>query len=91
VSVEAMAMAGAPSAETHRLDGLRGKHAGWAGAFEVHSATVDGPFTHGDDRFAVIFAFEATRRATGDRSAIKEVRVYTVRDGRIVREQFFYG
>jgi hypothetical protein len=47
---------------------------------------------HGEDRFAVIFGFDATSRETGVRTQMQEVGVYTVdRDGRIVREEFFYG
>ncbi len=91
VSVEAMAMPGAGSAESVGLDALKGKHAWWAQAFEVHGADVQGPFLHGDDQFAVVFSIDATERASGERSAMKEVAVYTVANGRIRREAFFYG
>ncbi len=90
VSVEAAAMPGMPAAITG-LDALRAKHAWWYGAFEVHGGEVEGPFLHGDDRFAVIYALDATERATGKRSSMKEVAVYTVANGRIVREEFYYG
>jgi ketosteroid isomerase-like protein len=70
---------------------VRQKHAWWYGAFEVHDAGVEGPFPHGDDRFALIFDIDATNRATGERTRMKEVAVYHVRDGRIVREEFFYA
>ncbi len=91
VSVEAMAAPGQDSAETHGLDGIRGKHAWWNGAMEVHSANADGPFLHGDDRFAVIFEFDATERETGKRSGMREVGIYSVNPaGKIVREEFFY-
>jgi ketosteroid isomerase-like protein len=90
VSVEAAPMPGADSAEVRGLDAIRRKHAWWNDAFEVHEASVDGPFPHGTDRFALVFAFEATQRATGQRSGMREVAVYTVADGRIVREEFFY-
>ncbi len=91
VSVEAMAMPGAGSAESVGLDALKGKHAWWAQAFEVHGADVQGPFLHGDDQFAVVFSIDATERASGKRNAMKEVAVYTVANGRIRREAFFYG
>ena len=66
------------------------KSAEWAGVHEIHGGTVDGPFLLGD-RFAVVFEFEVTPKATGKREKIREVAVYTVADDLIVREEFFYG
>ena len=89
VSVEAMYLGG--GRETHGLAGIHGKHDWWDGAFTTHEVTVEGPFVHGDDRFAVIFGMDTTDRATGRRSQGREVGVYHVKDGRIVREEFFYS
>ena len=92
VSVEAVAMPGSGSAETRGLQGIEGKHDWWDSTMEVHSASTDGPYPHGDDRFAVIFEFDITDRASGQRNQMKEVAVYTVNPaGKIVREEFFYG
>ncbi len=92
VSVESMPMPGSDSAETRGVDGIRGKHEWWAANFEVHSATVDGPYPHGDDRFAVIFEMDTTHKESGQRNQMKEVAVYHVNDaGKIVREEFFYA
>jgi ketosteroid isomerase-like protein len=88
VSVEAADYTG-QGRETAGLDGIRGKHDWWDGAMEVHSAEVEGPFLHGDDRFAVIFDIDATDKASGQRMPMREVAVYHVADGRIVREEFF--
>lgn len=88
VSVEAQAMPGAPR-ETAGLEGIRGKHVWWEENFEVHGGGTEGPFLHGPDRFAVIFDIDATHKASGQRSRMREVALYTVRDGRIVREEFF--
>jgi hypothetical protein len=86
-----MAMPGAESAETRGIEGIRGKHVWWEQAMEMHSGKVEGPFLHGDDRFAVIFEFDATERATGRRNQMREVAIYTVNPaGKIVREEFFY-
>lgn len=91
VSVEAMTTPGSGSTETRGVEGIRGKHDWWNANFEVHSQTVDGPYPHGDDRFAVIFDFDATNKQSGERNPMKEVAVYTVDDaGRIVREEFYY-
>jgi len=88
VSVEAADYTG-QGRETAGLDGIRGKHAWWDSAFEMHSAEVEGPFLHGEDRFAVIFAVDATEKATGQRMPMREVGIYHVADGKIVREEFF--
>lgn len=90
VSVEAMAMAGGDR-ESVGLAAIKGKHEWWNGAFEVTGGSVEGPFLHGPDRFAVIFAMETRNKATGEASSGREVAVYTVNPaGRIVREEFFY-
>lgn len=89
VSVEATAFDGGDR-ETVGIDGIEGKHAWWAENFEVHGGSVDGPFLHGPDRFALIFEIDATHKASGQRSAMKEIGLYTTRDGKICREEFFY-
>jgi len=88
VSVEAADYTGA-GRETHGLDGIKGKHAWWDSAFEIIEAKVEGPFLHGDDQFAVIFAVDATEKATGERMPMREVGIYRVTDGKIVHEAFF--
>ena len=44
----------------------------------------------GEDRFALIFDMDVTNRETGQRMQMREVGLYTVADGKIVREEFFY-
>ncbi|MEM9320897.1 MAG: nuclear transport factor 2 family protein [Pseudomonadota bacterium] len=89
VSVEATAFDGG-ARETEGIEGLRGKHAWWGENFEVHGASVDGPYLHGPDRFAVVFAIDATHKSSGQRNAMKEVALYTVSGDKITREEFFY-
>ena len=89
VSVEALAM-GEAGREAAGLEAIRGKHDWWFGAHEVHSANADGPFMAGEDRFALIFDMDVTNRETGQRMQMREVGLYTVADGKIVREEFFY-
>jgi ketosteroid isomerase-like protein len=91
VSVEAQAAEGMP-AEMHGIDAVRGKNKWWTENHEVHSAAVKGPFANGD-RFAVIYNYDVTPKAgpfEGKRFAMEEVAVYDVKDGKVVREQFFY-
>ena len=91
VSVEAADMSGA-GREMRGVDAIRGKHEWWSANHEVHSSTVEGPFLHGDDRFGVIFGFEVTNKRTGERlPSMKELGIYHVADGKIVREEFFYS
>jgi hypothetical protein len=55
----------------------------------ISSEKVRGPFLNGSDQFAVHFTFEITPKATGQRITVEEVGVYTVKDDKITREQFF--
>ncbi len=91
VSVEPMPMPGTDSREAHGLAAIEGKHDWWTKTMEMHSDSTDGPFLHGPDRFAVIFEADATNRENGERMQMKEIGLYTVRDGKIVREEFFFG
>lgn len=61
----------------------------WQGAHEVHSATVDGPFPNGD-QFAVRYTYDITQKNTGTRLQMDEIALYTVSNGAIVEERFFY-
>ncbi|MEM9641968.1 MAG: nuclear transport factor 2 family protein [Pseudomonadota bacterium] len=91
VSMEAAPGPDGMDPESKGIDGIKGKHAWWDENFEVHEATVDGPFLHGSDRFAVIFGIDATHKASGQRQPMREVAIYTVNDaGKIVREEFYY-
>jgi ketosteroid isomerase-like protein len=89
VSVEAMPTSGMPQ-EQKGIDAIRKKGEWWISNHEVHSASVTGPWPHGD-RFIVGFAWEVTHKPSGERIKMDEAALYTVRDGRIVREEFFYG
>ncbi len=88
VSVEASDMGG--GRETRGLAGIHGKHDWWGANFDVHAFAAEGPFLHGEDRFALVFEMDTTDKATGERSQAREVAVYHVKDGKIVREEFFY-
>ncbi|EEE38114.1 hypothetical protein RKLH11_1955 [Rhodobacteraceae bacterium KLH11] len=89
VSVEAQDMEGM-GRETHGIEGIRGKHDWWEGAHEVSGASVSDPYIHGEDRFAVIFEVQGKVKETGETFDMKEVGLYHVADGKIVREEFFY-
>lgn len=88
VSVEAVDQGG--GREAKGLAAIRAKHEWWEGNMTVTGGSVSDPMCHGDDRFAVIFEVEGKENATGNTFAMKEVAIYHVAGGRIVREEFFY-
>ena len=88
VSVESMGNEAMPR-EMKGIDAVRGKNQWWTENNEVHSASVDGPFL-GEDKFAVYYNYDATFKPMGKRNNMEEMALYTVKDGKIVREQFFY-
>lgn len=88
VSVEAVAMPGAQQ-EVKGLAAVKGKGAWWVDNHEIHSATVTGPWPHGD-KFIVGFQFDVTNKPSGKRMKLDEAALYHVRNGKIVREEFFY-
>lgn len=88
VAVEAGAPPG-QSPESRGLDAVLGKAKWWADNHIVHSAKTEGPFPNGD-RFIVRFTYDITRKAGNQRVMMDEMALYTVKDGKIVREEFFY-
>lgn len=91
VSVEADGSAEMP-AEVRGIDKVVEKNKWWYDSNEIHHASAEGPFPH-RDRFAVVFHYETTAKSgprKGQRMKFDEVALYTVKDGKIVREEFFY-
>ena len=86
VSVEASSQDGS-SPETRGKDGVRGKIDWWVDAMEVHSFTATGPFV-AHDRFVVQYDADVTDKKSKKRFQLTEVGVYTVKNGKIVREEF---
>jgi hypothetical protein len=62
----------------------------WIGKHAVHAAKATGPFV-GSTGFAVHFEMDVEEKATGKRMHMREVGVYTVQDGKVVREEFMYS
>jgi ketosteroid isomerase-like protein len=86
VSVEAQAGENMP-AEMRGIDQVRGKTEWWEKNMEVHSAKVTGPFV-ARNTFVVQFDVDVTDRASKKRMQMSEVGVYTVKDGKVAREEF---
>lgn len=89
VSIEPIGDENMP-AEMAGIEAIRGKNQWWFENNEVHSHEVNGPFL-GDGQFAVQYTFETTFKPSGQRMKMSEMALYTVKDGKIAREQFFYN
>lgn len=92
VSVEAASMPGMP-AEARGIDAVRKKNEEWMENHGIDSVTIEGPFPHGGDRFAVQFDYQVTPKSgprKDQQMRMQEIAVYEVRDGKIVREEFYY-
>ena len=86
-SIEAMSPEGQSPVSKGR-DAIQAKHDWWAETMEVHSFDLEGPFVH-DNQFAVVFDIDCTEKASGQRWKSKEVGLYEVFEGKIVKESFF--
>lgn len=91
-SIEPMGTPEMP-AKIKGVDAIRKKGEWWFANNEIHGGGSRGPFPNGD-RFAVIYAMDVTAKAgpmAGKRMQMEEVALYSVRDGKIVKEEFFYS
>ncbi len=80
---------GAPTPNVNGRDAIiaKGKH--FVASMEIHGgsvsdAVVAGPF------FSLAMKLDLSPKGGGERFTMEEICVYEVRDGKIVREQFFY-
>lgn len=91
VSVETCDMPEMP-ARMEGIDAIKGKNQWWMENHEVHGGDVKGPFPH-DDRFILFLDYDITPKVgpmAGKRMQMQEAGLYTVADGKIVKEEFFY-
>jgi hypothetical protein len=88
ISVEAFAPAGMERI-TRGLAAIRAKGEWWSANHEIHSATVAGPWPL-DDKFIVGFKFDVTNKPSGRRMTMEEMGLYSVQNGKIVQEEYFY-
>ncbi len=89
VSVESMSSAEQPAEKTG-IDAIRAKNQWWVDNHDVHDARTNGPFV-GENQFAVQYDYDVTVKATGARMQMTEMALYTVEDGKIVHEHFYYN
>ena len=77
-------------AQLRGKDAVRGKGEWWANAHEIHSVEVEGPYVNGD-QFVVRFKMDLTQVESDQRIWMDEVALYTIKNGKIAEERFFYG
>ena len=91
VSVEVHSMPNMP-ARQEGIDAIRKKNEWWFREHEIHSTDSIGPFPHGD-KFIAIHKIDVTAKSgpmAGKRMQAQEAALYTVKNGKIVQEEFFY-
>ncbi len=86
VSYEAM---DGPMAVCEGKDAVQKKSDWWRENHAVHGGSVEGPYVNGD-QFVVRFTMDVTPKQTGKRIKMDEMGVYTVKNGKIVSERFYY-
>ncbi len=68
---------------------VRQKGEEWEKDHIIHGAKAEGPYV-GATGFAVKFTIDVETKSTGARAQMVEIGVYTIRDGKICREEFMY-
>ena len=86
VSIEAAG----PTPESHGIEAARGKGEWWSNSHDIHGVEVNGPWVNGD-QFTVQFKMDVTFKETGVRTEMNEIALYTLKNGKIAEERFFYG
>ena len=66
------------------------KYRAWEAENEFVDPKIEGPWV-GATGFAIKFVGHVLQKATGQRHAMEEIAVYTVRDGKVVREEFHFA
>jgi ketosteroid isomerase-like protein len=90
VSVEALSPPSGEDRVASGLDAIVAKGKTWGENNTVHKADVSGPYPN-EDRFAVRFTFDVTNKPSGKRMTMDEIGLFSVKNGKITREEFFYS
>ena len=72
------------------IEAIKGKNRQWFENSQIHGLEVNGPFPNGD-QFIIHFTYDVTPKQSGKRMNMSEMGLYTVRDGKIAKEEFFYA
>jgi hypothetical protein len=78
-----------PYAVCRGIEEVRAKGAWFESVAEVHGMEVEGPFINGD-QFILRFLMDFTRKDIDTRITMAEMGLFTVRDGKVIEERYFY-
>jgi len=91
VSIEARGSEALPQ-RMEGIEAVRGKGEWWYDNHDIHSESAEGPFVgHRDDQFGAVFEMDVTHKPSGQRMQMREIALYTVANGKIVAEEFWYA
>lgn len=68
---------------------IQAKREDWLKSHEILGLEADGPYVHPPNRFGVRFQAKIKQKATGQNMTLCELAIYSVEDGKIVKEEFF--
>jgi hypothetical protein len=88
-SIEPHDLPGGIAAEVSGFEAARAKTVRWFVSRRVRDVSIDGPFVTGD-QFALFLDMMIAGQPNGVPEPFTEIAVFTVRDGRISEERFFY-
>ncbi|WP_322866975.1 nuclear transport factor 2 family protein [Aquicoccus sp. G2-2] len=89
-SVEAVIPPGRDARIARGRGAIKAKREDWAATHDIHKLDADGPYVHPPNQFAVRFNAEVTQKVTGQKMKLREIALYSVEEGKIVREEFFF-
>jgi hypothetical protein len=77
------------AAEVSGIEAARAKTVRWFGSRHIHDLSIDGPFVTGN-QFALFLDMIIAGRPSEADQPFTEIAVFTVRDGQISEERYFY-
>ena len=87
VSIEP-ASSGDMPAEMKGIEAIRGKNKWFDENFDIKKIDLLGPFPHGD-QFTVYFNYDTVEKKSKKSMPMEEIALYTTKNGKIVKEEFF--
>lgn len=81
---------GSPTPNVKGREAIIAKGKGFVESMEIHGGTVSEPVV-AEAFFTIAMTLDLTPKAGGPRFTMEEICLYEMRDGKIVREQFFYS
>ena len=77
------------AAEVSGIEAARAKTARWLASRHIHDLSIDGPFVTGN-QFALFLDMMIGGQPSGADQPFTEIAIFTVRDGQISEERYFY-